>query len=122
MCLSFFARREFLQCGAGLAQLGREFIQVPPRLILSVEERFEEVCLRGRHGFRTHGHGHVFLERFVFLKSVLDGLAVDRLGSVDPGIFERRQASPLLDVRVLELQLPWPRGRHCPLFLMRLAR
>ena len=42
---------------------------------------FEEICLRGRQGFRPQGHGlHVFLDRFGFLKSVLDGLAVDRLG------------------------------------------
>ena len=48
---------------------------------LTVEECSEEICLRGRQGFRSHGHGlDVFLHRFVFFKGVLDGAAVNRLG------------------------------------------
>ena len=40
---------------------------------------FEEVCLRGRQDAALIGL-HVFLDRFGCLKSVLDGLAVDRFG------------------------------------------
>ena len=48
---------------------------------LAIEERLEEVRLRGRQGLRPHGHGlDVFLERFVFCKSVFDRAVEDRLG------------------------------------------
>ena len=80
MCLSFCAARCLL-CGAGLAQLGREFVQVLLRLFLTVEECSEEVCLRGRQGLRPYGHGRdVYLESSVFFMGVLDGAAVNRLG------------------------------------------
>ena len=40
---------------------------MPLCVFLVVEERIEEVCSRGRLGFRPHGHSlYVFLERFVF--------------------------------------------------------
>ena len=62
----------YLLCGAGLAHLGRELVQVFLRFFLSVEERFEEFSLRGRQGLRPHGRGlDVFLQRFGFLKGVL---------------------------------------------------
>ena len=48
-----------------------------------VEERIEEVCSRGRLGFRPHGHSlYVFLERFVFFNSVLDGVVYRRRSSL----------------------------------------
>ena len=56
--------------GVLLAQLRCELVQVFLCFFLAIEERLEEVC-RGRRGLRPHGHGlDVFLERFVFCKSV----------------------------------------------------
>ena len=50
------------------------------RVLLVVEEYFEDICLRGRQGIRPHHGLDVFLQRFSFLWSVLDGSAADRLG------------------------------------------
>ena len=51
------------------------------RFLLTVEKCFAEIYLRGRQGFRPHGHGlDVFLERFGVFKSVLDGVVGSRLG------------------------------------------
>ena len=68
-------------CGAGLANLGREFVQVLLRFLLTVEEGFEKICLCGGQGSRPHGHSlDVFLEHFGLSKSVLDGAVENRLG------------------------------------------
>ena len=86
----------------------------------SVEERLGEVCLRGRQGFRPHGHGlrHVSRALRFFFGCVLDGAAVKRLRVPQPlGIFARKGALSLLAVHVLEQRPPWPRGQHCPLSL-----
>ena len=60
-----------------LAQLRCELVQVLLRVLLAVEKWFEEICLRGRQGFRPHGHGlGVFLECFgLFEKRNSDGPA-----------------------------------------------
>ena len=118
----------FLRCGVSsgvlLAQRGCELVQVLLRFLWTVEECFEEVSLRGHQGFRPHGHGlDVFPECCVLFKSVLDGVVENRDGLLlHPGIFDCRQASPLLVVRVLEWQPPWPQRRHFLSSLMRLAR
>ena len=58
-----------------------EIVKVSLRFFLAVEERLDEICLRGRQRFRTHGHRlHVFLKRFSFLKSLLNGVVEYRLG------------------------------------------
>ena len=48
------------------------------RFFLAIEERFEEVCFRGRQRLHPHGHRlYVLLQRFSFLKGVLDGAVED---------------------------------------------
>ena len=67
--------------GVLLAQPCSELVQVFLCFCLAIEERLEEVCLRGRQGLRPRGHGlDVFLERFGFCKSVFDGAVENRLG------------------------------------------
>ena len=58
---------------------------------LAVEERLEKVCFRGRQRLRPHGHRlYVLLQRFGFLKGVLDGAVKDCLGlCARPGTFDR---------------------------------
>ena len=73
----FFARRVWIDSGSCAESSFKCFCVSS----LRSESVFEETCLRGRQGFRPHGRVlDVFLDRFGFLKSVLDGLAVDRLG------------------------------------------
>ena len=73
---------------------------------VAFDERLEEAHLRGRQGLRPHGHGlDVFLERFVFCKSVFFyGAVEDLLGFCgflafflicDPRLHLRRQPSVL---------------------------
>ena len=63
-----------------LAQLCCELVQVFLCFFSAIEERHEEIRLCGRQGLRPHRHGlNVLLERFGFLKSVLDGALEDRL-------------------------------------------
>ena len=66
-CERVFCAERFLLCGAGLAELGRDVVQVLLRFLLTVGACFEEVCLRGRQGFRNQGHGlHTLLKHFGF--------------------------------------------------------
>ena len=90
--------------GVLLAQLRCELVQVFLCFFLAIEKRLEEVCLRGREGVRPHGHGlDVFLERFVFCKSVFDGAVEDSLGFCGLlTIFARKKASLCFGVHVLE--------------------
>ena len=88
-----------------LAQLCSELVQVFLRFFLAIEERLEEVCLRGRQRLRPHDHGlDVFLERLVFCKSVFDGAVEDRLGFCGLLNFFLlvKNTSLLLDDHVLE--------------------
>ena len=106
--------RSVSYCGAGLAELGRDVVQVLLRFLLTAGESFEEVCFRGRQGFRNQGHGlHTLLKHFGFLQCTLDGFVENRL------------------IKLLCLLLPSARLSGCfhglvggvaPLSLMRLAR
>ena len=59
------------RCFAGLRC---ELVQVLLCFLLAFDERLEEARFCGRQGLRPHGHGlDVFLERFVFCKSVFSG-------------------------------------------------
>ena len=67
LCIS-----NFLEGVVLLAQLRCELVQVLLRLLLTVEECFEEISLRVRQGFRPHGHGlELFLECSVFSRVFL---------------------------------------------------
>ena len=60
--------------GVLLAQLRCELVQVLLCFLLAFDERLEEARFCGRQGLRPRGHGlDVFLERFVFCKSVFSG-------------------------------------------------
>ena len=85
MLVSSFCAVRFSLRGTGggvlLAQLCNELVQVLLRFFLAIEERLEEVRLRGRQGLHPNVHGlDVLLERFGFCKSVFDGAVEDRLG------------------------------------------
>ena len=75
---SFCAARVLLR-GPSLANLGREFVQVPLRFFLAVEERLE-ICLRGCQRLHPHGRPSIRVSKALgFFNGVLDGVVENRL-------------------------------------------
>ena len=89
-----------------MALLDREFIDIPLRLLLMLQECLEEVRIRGRQRLRPHCQRfHKLLERFGFLECVLDGFVVYRFGF--------RSFLAFLFILSLCLLLPLARLRGC---------